>query len=289
IKKTKYRRVDVSMFGEETRMADINLIVDGTSIPVIKSVLSIASPVFRAMFQQDFRERDQKTISLPGKKLDNVLMLLKCIIISGYFAGKSVAFSVLPLTDEYQMMSLKTKCENSLLNTLFRIFDEFYMKDCSYLYKCLSIAVKFSLQRLTQHCVSLAADFRQKDRKNTMLGQNIPAYVVTQIDDMVIARLEVRHDDVTAMVLVRTGYSTEEYVIRSFLNESEKGNPIDDHMRALRLAYSLGRSCTDLKILAVAKIQIDKESEHWCHDMEYNVLPENIKRAIQIAPPQKND
>jgi len=42
---------DVSMFGESSGLADAVLVVDGIRIPVIKAVLSIASPVLREKYR----------------------------------------------------------------------------------------------------------------------------------------------------------------------------------------------------------------------------------------------
>ncbi|KAH3697766.1 hypothetical protein DPMN_085276, partial [Dreissena polymorpha] len=71
--------IDVSIFGDSSGIADVVLIIEGTSIPVVKSVLSIASPVFKVMFTGDFAEKSQKGIDLPGKDLQSFLSFLRCI------------------------------------------------------------------------------------------------------------------------------------------------------------------------------------------------------------------
>ncbi|XP_052819522.1 uncharacterized protein LOC128245426 isoform X2 [Mya arenaria] len=272
-------RVDVSMFGEKTGIADVNLLVDGQSIPVSRSVLSITSPVFRAMFQGDFKERVQGVIPLPGKNLDDVLTLLKCIYPDIMMTvTESVALAVLPLAEEYQMTLLKTKCEDTLLQSIGQKFDDQKVKGgdmqyCANVSDFLDLSNRLSLPRLKQCCISLAADFKHRERKRYMLSYQFSADIVKQIDELAISRLEIRYDDLSAISRF------EVFDIRKLFNSSLYPKDIDTHMRGLRLAYSF--ALDDIKKLAVSTIRADKNSKNWSHDEMYNLLPENIKRDIE--------
>lgn len=58
---------------------NVILCVENKSICVCGHVLSIASPVFKAMIQGDFKEGKEKTITLPGKTFSGIVHLLQCI------------------------------------------------------------------------------------------------------------------------------------------------------------------------------------------------------------------
>ncbi|KAH3851153.1 hypothetical protein DPMN_093634 [Dreissena polymorpha] len=67
------------MFGQSSGLADVTLIVENVRIPVIKATLMVTSPVFRAMLQADWKEKDQNEIQLPGKRLESFIPFLRCI------------------------------------------------------------------------------------------------------------------------------------------------------------------------------------------------------------------
>jgi hypothetical protein len=52
---------------------------DENALYVSKNFLSYASPVFKAMFQEGFKESEEKTVNLKGKKYEDMLELLLCI------------------------------------------------------------------------------------------------------------------------------------------------------------------------------------------------------------------
>ncbi|KAH3851176.1 hypothetical protein DPMN_093657 [Dreissena polymorpha] len=59
------------MFGQSSGFSDMTLVVENVRIPVIKATLMVTSPVFRAMLQADWKEKDQNEIHLPGKRLES--------------------------------------------------------------------------------------------------------------------------------------------------------------------------------------------------------------------------
>ncbi len=60
-------------------MSSVTLVVDGHKLYVHREVLAAWSPVFRSMFVRDFKEKEQKEVELPGKKMDDFVELLHCM------------------------------------------------------------------------------------------------------------------------------------------------------------------------------------------------------------------
>ena len=58
-----------------------------------KTVLSMSSPVMKAMFEFDLKEKDAKEIELPGKELVNFLDLMKIAHSPNHFKGNVSYFS----------------------------------------------------------------------------------------------------------------------------------------------------------------------------------------------------
>ncbi|XP_052255857.1 BTB and MATH domain-containing protein 36-like [Dreissena polymorpha] len=113
--------IDVSIFGDSSGIADVVLIIEGTSIPVVKSVLSIASPVFKVMFTGDFAEKSQKGIDLPGKDLQSFLSFLRCIYPDHRDrVTDDTVLTILPLASEYQVKNLTAECEDCLISLIRR-------------------------------------------------------------------------------------------------------------------------------------------------------------------------
>ena len=54
-----------------------------------KTILSMSSPVMKAMFEFHFKEKDAKEIVLPGKKLKPFLDLLKTVHPPNQFKGNN--------------------------------------------------------------------------------------------------------------------------------------------------------------------------------------------------------
>jgi len=66
-------------FTVEDEMSSVTLLVEDQLLYVHKEVLAAWSPVFRSMFTRDFKEKEQREIELPGKKVDEFTELLHCM------------------------------------------------------------------------------------------------------------------------------------------------------------------------------------------------------------------
>lgn len=73
------RLADGVDFTKPWTYSDITLVVEGKQLHASKMVLSMWSPVFEAMFQNNFKEKSAKEIPLPGKKFDDMLVLMKVL------------------------------------------------------------------------------------------------------------------------------------------------------------------------------------------------------------------
>ncbi|KAL3881842.1 hypothetical protein ACJMK2_028234 [Sinanodonta woodiana] len=65
-------------FTRKSCWTDLQLKVEGAELYVPKSHLAMISPVFRLMFESDFKEQDLNVLPLPGKKYADVLLFLQC-------------------------------------------------------------------------------------------------------------------------------------------------------------------------------------------------------------------
>ena len=66
-------------FSVPDELSSVTLIVEDQKLFVHKEVLAAWSPVFKSMFISNFKEKEQKEIELPGKKMDDFVELLHCI------------------------------------------------------------------------------------------------------------------------------------------------------------------------------------------------------------------
>ncbi|XP_070205766.1 pancreatic lipase-related protein 2-like [Littorina saxatilis] len=100
--------------------SDVALVVEDKKLYVHKCVLSLHSPVFRAMFTSNFSEKDASEVPLPTKKYDAVLNFLLHLYpvyslknIAAWWLSKKCYNEMLP---EYRCYDLKSPYTNTLLH-----------------------------------------------------------------------------------------------------------------------------------------------------------------------------
>ncbi|XP_062598495.1 ankyrin repeat and BTB/POZ domain-containing protein 3-like [Saccostrea cucullata] len=109
----------VDEFPEEPGVTDIAFVVEGRKIYTFKTILSIASPVFKAMFSSDFKEKSSKEIELPGKTYRDFEKFLMCLSPDKYLdLNEGMIERLLPLAKEYQVNSIIRRCEAWLLKEM---------------------------------------------------------------------------------------------------------------------------------------------------------------------------
>jgi len=66
-------------FTQPWDLGDVSLSVEGRYIYANKTILSMWSPVLKAMFGEAFKENDADVVELPGKLYDDLLELI-CVL-----------------------------------------------------------------------------------------------------------------------------------------------------------------------------------------------------------------
>ncbi len=101
--------------------SDVTFIIAGQEIKAHKSILSVKSPVFAAMFKPGIQEEITGRIDIPaGISPDIFNELLRFIYTGRVQFTKSNAEPLLAASDQYSISSLKSKCEkffNKLVST----------------------------------------------------------------------------------------------------------------------------------------------------------------------------
>ncbi|KAK3745867.1 hypothetical protein QZH41_013209, partial [Actinostola sp. cb2023] len=106
-------------FSSPWHLSDVVLIVEERRFHAHKCILSISSPVFEAMFTSDFKEKTAEEIPLPGKRADEVEVLLNLICFKYKQSVTHENFEfLLMLADEYQMEDVKKLCTEFMSSIL---------------------------------------------------------------------------------------------------------------------------------------------------------------------------
>ena len=120
--------------------ADVEFEVEGKVLKAVKVCLSMSSPVFKAMFKDDFKEKSASKIPLPGKAFADVLEFVE-VTHSGRCVDDNNVEMLLPMAHEYDCKSLLRKCEGILMNKRSS-FDH------------LAMAGKYGLHKLQEKCIT---------------------------------------------------------------------------------------------------------------------------------------
>lgn len=157
-------------FEETSWRSDFVLIVEGKRLYVARIILMLASPVFERMFLSEFKEKSRDELELPGKKKEQVVEFLRFIYPNAptRFACDT-ARNILPLAEEYQVMNLKSRCEDVMIEsinsgtTALEIFH--FLRD----------ACMYDLRKLKEKCVDTVTERDQKDLDEAKQQCHIPA------------------------------------------------------------------------------------------------------------------
>ncbi|XP_045185968.2 uncharacterized protein LOC123543972 [Mercenaria mercenaria] len=142
---------------------------DERELFVSENFLSLSSPVFKAMFSNDFIEKNEMTVRLPGKSYDDFLEFLMCIHPAVQKPiDESNAVRVVSIAAEYQVPSITAKCQRLMKTVMNKDLEE-AKKASSMLYnhvvvvrKCLiffNTAAAYGYKSLIEHCTTFLASF----------------------------------------------------------------------------------------------------------------------------------
>ncbi|XP_062605187.1 kelch-like protein 15 [Saccostrea cucullata] len=165
----------------DPELTDLTLVVEEKKLHVIKAVLMDASPVFRKMFTDDFKEKNAAEVHLPGKEYSIFVLFLRCI-----FPREHVTLSersiedLLPLAHEYDVKCILRECETWLLTELeFKKakVENHYVNvenDVEYLTKCLYYGSEYCLRELYAKAFQLMIPHKLTRYKTNQFYQKLP-------------------------------------------------------------------------------------------------------------------
>ncbi|XP_031551599.1 BTB and MATH domain-containing protein 36-like [Actinia tenebrosa] len=146
---------ELPSFSEPWNFSDVVLKVEEEHFHVHRAILAMNSPVFKTMFQSEFKESSMEEIPLPGKKADRVYDFL-CMLYPFpiQMSENHDIKSLLEMAREYQVHKLTQSCEERLLQKqssvdLILLAQEFSLKKL--LEKCLNSLSRMHLQELKTH------------------------------------------------------------------------------------------------------------------------------------------
>lgn len=96
--------------------SDVCFRVEDRTLHANKTILSLWSPVFRAMFENDFKEKTSEEVALPFKKFKDIDLLLKSLHPPIQDITNETVETLLPLYQEYQIEPMISRCEALLCN-----------------------------------------------------------------------------------------------------------------------------------------------------------------------------
>ena len=143
-------------FSEPWEDSDLILVVEDEKFHVHRLILSMNSPVFKAMFKSQFKEATANEIPLPGKKANEILDLLKRVY-SKQFIEEPVEIieenveHLLKLSDEYQIKHIFDACIN---------FVETRPKTKQNVMKLRKMATNYNLDRVRDECDNLLKNLK---------------------------------------------------------------------------------------------------------------------------------
>lgn len=234
-------------FNKEQPLSDVILLVEGERLYSSRSLLAFASPVFGIMFTSEFKEKDQKEIELPEKKVKDIDEMLKFLhpgMDDNLEQGTSSAFRLLPIAEEYQLVKLSEKCEETLLE---RILKGHLAKDNGeLLLKSLRACARYGLEKLYNVITKNCSD-SQLLVNTIRIDESLPLEVKNRIFEERLSVLE-RERDVYQST--RERLDSVKCRLRAIVQ------PHENHCRCrveLKLRSNMQRYCTYC-------------SRNWCSD-----------------------
>lgn len=107
----------LSLF-EDSKYSDCILAVSGKEFHAHKAILSVRSPVFDAMFSQEFREKTENKVEIPDISVEVFELLLRGIYTGRLSSLEKHAEELLAATNKYQVDDLKTQCTQCLISRI---------------------------------------------------------------------------------------------------------------------------------------------------------------------------
>ncbi|XP_060586338.1 BTB and MATH domain-containing protein 38-like [Ruditapes philippinarum] len=266
-------------FCEENGIADLTLIVENHKIPLCKSVLCIASPVFRTMLEGHFREKTETEIPLPGKRYDDFVEFLRCIYPDKMQkVTERNVYMLLPLAHEYDVRNMMKRCQTILVKTV----EKMHIRDVKQLYRHIHLSEMYNLEELKERCIYLASENTLQQFKASRTIYQISDASHYKIIELALRRHELDKADEKDFY-VKTNishiFSREEVSFNlhgSFYMDSKNET---DYLKSLRIGERYGLETGDKIISSILR---QKARDIYFDNIEeFDLLPEKIKSALQ--------
>ncbi|GBN88971.1 Speckle-type POZ protein [Araneus ventricosus] len=113
-----FKKTLEDLYGYES-LSDVSLRSGVTSLPAHKNILSARSPVFKAMFTQDMREKTSRIVDIPDLNADTLSRLLLYIYKDTVEELQwESAVDLFRAAEKYQLLNLRKKCSVFLKSNL---------------------------------------------------------------------------------------------------------------------------------------------------------------------------
>ena len=109
---------DLGALLQDTELSDITLAVGVKEFPAHRIILAARSPVFKAMFHHDMREKTESRLDIADLSADAVQGMLQWIYTGRLPSTEQESKDLLCASDKYNLVPLKTACERSLCQSL---------------------------------------------------------------------------------------------------------------------------------------------------------------------------
>ena len=107
---------DENVFASPWNDSDMVLVIEEQELHVHRLILTLLSPVFKAMLDGHFKEASENKITLEGKNLKSMVLFLKVLYPASMFEkckpplNDGSRLSVMALAEEYQCVNLIKQC-----------------------------------------------------------------------------------------------------------------------------------------------------------------------------------
>ena len=109
---------DLGALLEDKQLSDITLVVGGKEFPAHRNILSARSPVFKAMFQHNMREKIESRLDISDLSADTVQGMLQWIYTGWLPGGDQESKDLFCASERYNLGPLKVSCERLLCQSL---------------------------------------------------------------------------------------------------------------------------------------------------------------------------
>ncbi|XP_078374957.1 BTB and MATH domain-containing protein 36-like isoform X1 [Oculina patagonica] len=170
-------------FAEPWEDSDVILVVENEKFHVHRLILSMNSPMFKAMFKSEFKEATNNEIPLPDKNASEILDFIKQLYI--HVERQEITLEsvehLLKLSDEYQVKVIFDSCVKFLENQL---------KTEGNVMKILRLASLYTLENIQESCYNLVREMELKSILKASKEQNLDKETVEMMLSRRIERLE---------------------------------------------------------------------------------------------------